>query len=231
MTSTPEPRLRSLAAHLCASPARVAKPLPTQLDHARSTVLDQDLARIAQLFYHDAAQAWQSFVGLPTWTYREAVVQHIRRLDESEKTNGAGWIKYCDQYRRHMKGIILDEFCDVDCSQSGVLKWAQRYQEDGEVNVPILCPESTAKLARLAEGIEALGKHRYSSERPCYPPGEVHDMEITDPRKNLITETNLTAVASRHMDADNPVQWIYHSPWIRQFLAGVLGCEHLYPYV
>ena len=62
---------------------------------------------------------------------------------------------------------------------------------------------------------------RYGEARPSYPPGEVATLPDTDARKHIRTHVNMTAVASRHMQQDDMVQWIYHSPHLAMFIEGV----------
>lgn len=47
-----------------------------------------------------------------------------------------------------------------------------------------------------------MGKSRYGLPRPCYPPGEVAlKFPMGDPRKDLFTAVNMTAVGSGQMTA------------------------------
>jgi hypothetical protein len=106
-----------------------------------------------------------------------------------------------------------------------------RYDAEGEINVPLLKQSCLSSLAAFGEAAEPLGKHRYASARPTYPPGEILTYAEDDPRAELTTDVNMTAIPSRHLPPDSPIQWVYHSPQLRAFLSGVMGCATLYPYL
>ena len=46
-----------------------------------------------------------------------------------------------------------------------------------------------------------------------------------------MTQVNMTAVSCNRMNENDAVQWIYHSPHLRLFLAYVMECHRLYPYL
>jgi len=109
--------------------------------------------------------------------------------------------------------------------------WKRQYDTLGEISVPFLTESGAAALAAHAEELEARGKRRYREPRPSYPPGEVFAYEEDDPRKCLWTEVNITAIGIRHMDYNDMGLWIYHSPHLNLFLATIVGCGALYPYL
>ena len=129
------------------------------------------------------------------------------------------------RYRRHLRAYIRPDFYTRSAATYRAI-----YERDGEINVPFLREDCLGGLAAFGGQVERLGKHRYGEPRPTYPPGEVLEMAEHDPRKRLQTGVNMTAVPSRHLPADAPIQWVYHSPHLRAFLTGVMGCDALYPY-
>jgi hypothetical protein len=174
--------------------------------------------------FREARQStWQAFVDLKSWTEREAVVQAVRECPE-------GWQAYQQCYREAMKDYIRDDFYEI-CDEAGIAKWASIYASEGEMSVQLLKDSCLTGLVKYAESVEERGKRRYSMPRTVYPPGEAMNYEDEDPRKCLMTDVNMTAVACQHMQHDAPVQWIYHSPHLRMFLRGVMGCKDLFPYL
>jgi hypothetical protein len=140
--------------------------------------------------------------------------------------------------------MILEDFYSIDAEF-----WAREYATKGEISVPCLNPNALSKLGEYAQSVEHLGKARYGMDRPCYPPGEVAlNFAESDPRKDIFTGVNLTAISQGHMTkaaeaaanatttgdnyvSSSPVQWIYHSPHLREFLRVVMGSQSLHPYM
>mmetsp|Transcript_10160 Transcript_10160/g.16809 ORF Transcript_10160/g.16809 Transcript_10160/m.16809 type:complete len:638 (+) Transcript_10160:95-2008(+) len=197
--------------------------------------------QIAALFDNDEGgssdRAWGMFTALQDWAQRESVVQQLHAY------GGKAFANYASHYRAAMTGIISDDFYDEAAEE-----WAAEYAAKGEISVPLLAPGALPALAAYAASVENLGKHRYAQTRPCYPPGEVAlKFSSGDPRKQLFTEVNLTAVGSGQMTSpaaralnpdsgrrpvdETPVHWIYHSPQLREFLRVVMGSRSLHPYL
>jgi hypothetical protein len=174
-------------------------------------------------FRETRQSAWRAFVNLKSWTEREAVVQAVGACPK-------GWQAYQQCYREAMTDYIRDDFYDI-CDEASIAKWASIYASTGEMSVPLLKDSCLTGLVKYAESVEQKGKRRYSMPRTVYPPGEAMNYEEEDPRKRLMTDVNMTAVACQHMQHNDPVQWIYHSPHLRMFLRGVMGCKDLFPYL
>lgn len=179
---------------------------------------------IVREFDETPASGWRSFLDLKTWLEREKVVDAFDRASP-------GWAAYLHFYRERMAPYIRSDFYQALDSKDSMKKWKEKYETDGEVDVPLLNLTCLPGLSKYAGRKEPDGNHRYGSCRPAYPPGEVLAFKKGDRRKDLLTEVNMTAVASRHMQEDDVVQWIYHSPHLRSFLAHVMGCDNLYPYL
>ena len=173
---------------------------------------------IAAQFSADPDGAWRRFRALDSWEARHRVESQLRRGTVAEA-------EFLRLYRRHLGAYIRDDFYARSPDE-----YRKVYERDGEINVPLLREECLDGLAAFGSGVERLGKRRYGDPRPTYPPGEVLEMRDGDPRKLLETDVNMTAVPSRHIPADSPIQWIYHSPHLRRFLTGVMGCQDLFPY-
>lgn len=154
------------------------------------------------------------------------MVQRLHQL------GGAALEAYKQCYRDVLRGIVREDFYQIDPTH-----WADVYARTGEISVPFLDPEGLHNLAAYAESVEPLGKPRYSQERTCYPPGEVAlHFGKDDPRSKLVTGVNMTAVGNGQMDSlggvmQSPVQWIYHSPHLREFLRCVMQSSSLHPYM
>jgi hypothetical protein len=197
---------------------------------------NMSMASIATLFECEAS-AWRAFTlfeELPDWESREAVVQQLHALGN----NSNALHHYMSCYRSALEGVIADSFYEESPSF-----WAEQYTRTGEINVRFLDPAALPKLAAYAESIEHRGKHHHGKPRTCYPPAEVamHYAD-GDPRKALFTDVNMTAVGAGHMTAaatdarssryqDDPCQWIYHSPHLREFLREATCSESLHPYL
>ena len=200
-----ERRLSTLAAHLCCC----------------GTATPDEIA--SWFAAADPEPAWMAFEEqLDSWAEREKVVEALKALGSPTATR-----HFRDLYRHKMRRYIREDFYAPGCA----LRWKEIYERTGEASVPLLKPSCLAGLAAFADGIEARGKHRYGEPRPTYPPGEVLTYADDDPRKRMYTDVNMTAVACRHMSADDPIQWVYHSPDLRSFVKAVTGCSDLFPYL
>ena len=193
----------------------------TSCDYFKSML---KVARIAQDFEESPHSAWEDFVRLKSWSDRETVVESISR-------NSSGWEAYLHSYRKAMKPYIRDDFYDILESKDKMEFWKNKYELDGEINVEFLKYECLAGLSKYADTVEPTGKDRYNSRRPTYPPGEVLNFKEHDPRKHITTQVNMTAVPCNRMHENDAVQWIYHSPHLRLFLAHIMECQRLYPYL
>jgi hypothetical protein len=179
---------------------------------------------IVRKFEEEPIGGWRSFVNLKTWMERESVVELF-------DPGSAGWAAYLNFYRRCTERYIRADFYQIiDCKES-MQKWKEKYDKDGEVDIPFLNEACLPELSLYASRKEPAGNHRYGTHRPSYPPGEHMNFKIGDIRKDLLTEVNMTAIATRHMQENDALQWIYHSPHLRIFLAHVMGCKKLYPYL
>ena len=206
MSDSSRRRLRTLRRHLCAAPSAASTPSAHSVARQFAAAPDQD-------------QAWDAFVAMDNWKDREAVVLALT----ASASASAAFRRF---YRRHLAGFIREDFYDR-CPR----EYKARYESEGEINVPLLQAKCLPALAAFGHEVAPLGKHRYAATRPTYPPGEVLTYASDDPRVGLLTEVNMTAVPSRHLPADSPIQWVYHSPHLRGFLSGVMGCPTLYPYL
>jgi hypothetical protein len=129
----------------------------------------------------------------------------------------------------------------------GAILWQKEYESNEEISVPFLNPVALAALSEYVQQVEHLGKSRYGLTRPCYPPGEVA-MNFAEGglRKSIFTDVKMTAVSSGRMTkhaaaaatggasttplsiTSSPVQWIYHSPHLREFLRVVMKSTSLH---
>ena len=180
--------------------------------------------RIARDFEETPHSAWEDFVNLNSWSDREAVVDSFSRKSR-------GWEAYLHSYRQAMRPYIRDDFYDIFKSTDKMEFWKNKYEVDGEINVDFLKYECLEGLSKYADTVEPTGKDRYNTQRPTYPPGEVLNFKQQDPRKHIMTQVNMTAVSCSRMNENDAVQWIYHSPHLRLFLAHVMECHRLYPYL
>ena len=192
-----------------------------------------------------ACEGWQRYLQLPSWSAREAVTQELHmRGGKCLEVFIACYKATLDEHH-----LILADFYSIDATL-----WQKEYESKGEISVPFLNPDALATLSEYAQQLEPIGKNRYGTDRPCYPPGEVAvNFPEGDPRKNIKTDVNMTAVSSGHMtkhaaavtaaassgDASttplsitsSPVQWLYHSPHLREFLRVVMKSTSLHPYM
>ena len=182
---------------------------------------------------------------MPSWEQREAVTQELH------KRGGVCLEAFIACYKATLDEhhLILEEFYSIDATF-----WQKEYERKGEISVPFLNPVALAALSEYAQQLEHQGKKRYGLTRPCYPPGEVAiNFAEDDPRKSIFTDVNMTAVSSGHMTKHaaaataaaafgdtgatplsitcSPVQWIYHSPHLREFLRVVMKSTSLHPYM
>jgi len=186
--------------------------------------LDNDLnpEQLSSLFMRDESRAWRGFCALKDWQLREDVAT---ACGESSVL----WDIYLRCYRRHMEDFIREDF--YTALEEKVNLYARQYEETGSINVPLLKDGCLKTITQWAESIEERGNHRYGIPRSVYPPGEVLTFTADDGRKNLYMDVNMTALASRHMAADDAVQWIYHLPHLKLFVQGVMRFSQLHPYL
>jgi hypothetical protein len=131
-----------------------------------------------------------------------------------------------------MAPFICPEFYQALENSTALQTWRQTYASTGELNIPFLRPSCLPLLSKYCDGIESKGKRRYGQPRPSYPPGEWANYDDSDPRKSILTDVNMTAVASRHLNgADDDILWIYHSPHLQMFIEQTLGTQSLFPYL
>lgn len=192
-----------------------------------ANVGEEELRSIAAQFASAPEIAWRRFLALGQWPLRHRVEAMLVRPsnDKTLPTQVSPYEAFLRLYRHRMRAYIRPDFY-----MRSAERYRAIYERDGEISVPFLREDCLDRLAAFAGEVERLGKHRYGEPRPTYPPGEVLEMAEHDPRKPLKTGVNMTAVPSRHLSADTPIQWVYHSPHLRAFLTGVMGCEALYPY-
>ena len=184
-------------------------------------------AQVASLFHTASPKtAWECFTNLPNWRERTTAVALLK----SHPSNNA-WNIYLRCYRAFLQPYILDSFYTTLQSPKLLATWAKKYATLSEINVPLLKPSCLPLLSKYCDDLEPKGKQRYGEPRPSYPPGEWANYDRNDPRKAIQTDVNMTAIASRHMDPNDQVLWIYHSPHIQLFVEQALGCNSLYPYL
>jgi hypothetical protein len=225
LIDAPRRRLLRLQSHLCAA----SPTAPAHTVGLTSPTTAPAAAALASQFAAEPEEAWEAFVRLQRWEAREAVFLALSAATDATPTPpaaAAAAAAYLCCYRRHMADFLRDDFYDL-CPRV----YKARYDAEGEINVPLLKQSCLPSLAAFGESNESLGKHRYGSARPTYPPGEVLTYAEDDPRAGLTTDVNMTAIPSRHLPPDSPIQWVYHSPHLRAFLSGVMGCATLYPYL
>ena len=190
-------------------------------------------------------QGWQLFCNLK-WPERDEVTFAV--LNELSCPSGlskAGEI-FLARYRQQMEPYIREDFYDIVANR--IPEFADKYRIDGEVDVPLLKVDCLDDLSDHCQRLEKLGHSRYDTVRTVYPPGEVKRFDDADPRKPLVTQVNMVAVANRHLKslpesdpaagigigigtgAANALQWVYHSPHLQAFIAGVMGFTCCYPY-
>ncbi len=200
-----------------------------------------ELRRIAEQFGTAPDAAWRRFLALEKWPLRHRVEANLIVMGSNEGCDGAStaplnaahanagprapYDAFLRRYRHHLRAYIRPDFYTLSAA-----RYREAYEKHGEINVPFLREDCLSELAAFGTAVERLGKHRYGEPRPTYPPGEVLEMAERDPRKHLQTGVNMTAVPSRHLPADAPIQWVYHSPHLRSFLTVVVGCDALFPY-
>ena len=176
-----------------------------------------------------------------SWSEREAVTQELH-------TRGGVCLEVfiaCYKETLDEHHLVLEEFYSIDATH-----WQNEYESKGEISVQFLNPIALQALSEYAQQLEHIGKNRYGQARPCYPPGEVAiNFAEDDPRKHIFTDVNMTAVSSGHMTkhaehaaavaayatplsiTSSPMQWIYHSPHLREFLRVVMKSSSLHPYM
>lgn len=172
---------------------------------------------IAEQFTNDPQTAFRR--------YRDELFNWEARHIVEDRLQGAARDAFMHLYREHVRPFIRDDF--YNCSST---HYRKLYVRNGEISVPLLREECLAHLQEFGTSVETLGKHRYSLPRPTYPPGEVLNMDDSDPRKSLTTDVNMTAIGCRHFPQESAIKWIYHSPHLREFLKVVIGCDQLFPY-
>ena len=210
---------------MSAATCRRVDTIMRHLTSTTTTTTSISITTIAHRFSTSPAAAWNDFCALTTWRERSAVVVLL-------KQNEQGWQHYLNYYRQKMSAFILPEFYDILDTPSSIALWQQRYASTGEINVPLLRPTSLHKLSTYCDSVESKGKRRYGQPRPSYPPGEWINYDANDPRKHIMTDVNMTAVASRHLSgADDDILWIYHSPHVQLFIEKTLECKSLHPYL
>ena len=181
--------------------------------------INDDIKQIVLEFEDHPSSAWLAFSNLGSWEQREKVVE-LFDLDSH------GWVTYLRLYREKMEPYICESFYCINAEEC-----REKYDMHGEINIPFLKEECLSNLSEYATNIESHGNHRYNSYRPTYPPGEVVNYNNSDQRKHFLTQVNMTAIACRHMHQNDALQWIYHSPHLRVFLASIMCCRKLYPYI
>ena len=158
---------------------------------------EDGLRSIAEQFASAPEAAWQRFLDLGRWPLRHRVEAMVKASNEDARTSPKGRLPpyeaFLQRYRHHLQAYIRPDFY----TRSAV-KYREIYEQNGEINVPLLREDCLSELAAFGGEVERLGKHRYGEPRPTYPPGEVLEMAELDPRKRLQTGVNMTAVPSRH---------------------------------
>lgn len=187
--------------------------------------VDKSATVAATLAFQESAEVgWEKYCNLSSWTEREEVVEYL----ENNLGRGA-WKAFSEMYKSKMDRFIRKDFYIV--VENEIEKYAQLYQTTGAIDVPFLKEDCLEDISKWSIGVEAEGNNRYGKTRTVYPPGEVKSYEVSDPRKGLYTQVNMVAVAARHMQMDDVVQWIYHSPHLKMFIKGVMRFAEMYPYL
>eukprot|EP00750_Incisomonas_marina_P005444 INCI1395.1.p1 GENE.INCI1395.1~~INCI1395.1.p1 ORF type:complete len:709 (-),score=99.34 INCI1395.1:867-2993(-) len=210
---------------------------------------------LAALFKHapTAQVGWRQFEDLPDWTVRELAVQRIYAAGRVATLN------YAACYKQALDGIILDEFYSASAEfwadvyrRKGEINvpflnpaalpmltaYAQRVERLGKnrYGQPRTCypPGEVARhfsaddpRASLTTDVNmtAIGAGQMSTAAAAQrAPRHVASLDNVHVLRCASKKT-------RYLVASSPIQWIYHSPHLREFLRQTIGCQSLHPYL
>jgi hypothetical protein len=164
--------------------------------------LSKDLVLVIDCFRKSIELGWQKYIELNDWVLRNEITRFMLKTSDLRQ-------KFLDRFKQYMNPFIRDDFYDV--VDNKIKYYSELYETTGEINVPLLKKDCLSDIATWGISLENIGKSRYSTHRTVYPPGEAMRFSDTDPRKNLISETNLTAIAKLHMKGNESIQYITHN--------------------
>ena len=180
------------------------------------------MVEVLETFRSSVEAGWGAFVSLGDWEKRNDVIHAALSSPDIRAL-------FLERYRQHMEPYFREEFYSLLESKK-LEYYADLYETTGEINIPLLKQKCLKDIATWSMSMESIGNSRYGTHRTVYPPGEAMRFPDTDPRKHLVSETNLTAIAKRHMSGEEAVQWIYQSPHLQLFVQGVMRMTDIYPY-